>query len=76
MDTSFAVLEGVSTLASGREAAPDVVRYLQSPQLADLADGAGELVEGAEADVGQAFGSRQGRAGDVPGQVRICAQAR
>ena len=37
MDTSFAVLEGVSTLASGREAAPDVARYLQSPQLADLA---------------------------------------
>ena len=37
MDTSFAVLEGVSTLASGREAAPDVARYLQSPQLAELA---------------------------------------
>ena len=37
MDTSFAVLEGVSTLASGREAAPDVARYLQSPRLAELA---------------------------------------
>ena len=36
MDTSFAVLEGVSTLPSGREAAPDVVRYL-SDAARDLA---------------------------------------